>query len=81
VRCDKAHRLAAGLLREPHVVEVKLHADGKGLWVRTRDAGAFHRLLNRVVMDEKRDLEALSPAADDVGAVYQYLIGSDSEAV
>jgi ABC-2 type transport system ATP-binding protein len=68
-------------LSEAHVVEVKLHADGKGLLVRTRDASAFHRLLNRVVLDEKLDLEALSPADDDVGAVYQYLIGSDSEAV
>jgi hypothetical protein len=63
------------------VVEVKVHSDGKGLLVRTRDASAFHRLLNRVVLDEKLDLEALSPADDDVGAVYQYLIGSDAEGV
>ena len=81
VRCDEAHRLAAGLLSEAHVVEVKLHADGKGLLVRTRDASAFHRLLNRVILESGLDLEALSPADDDVGAVYQYLIGSDSEAV
>jgi ABC-2 type transport system ATP-binding protein len=81
VRCDEAHRLAAGLLSETHVVEVKVHPDGKGLSVRTRDAAAFHRLLNRVVLEGGLELEALSPADDDVGAVYQYLIGSDSEAV
>jgi ABC-2 type transport system ATP-binding protein len=81
VRCDEAHRLAAGLLSEAHVVEVKLHPDGKGLSVRTRDAAAFHRLLNRVVLEGGLEIEALSPADDDVGAVYQYLIGSDSEAV
>ncbi len=81
VRCDAAHVLAARLLSEPHVVEVKIHPDGKGLLVRTRDASAFNRLLNRVVLEEELDLEALSPADDDVGAVYQYLIGSDSEAV
>ena len=81
VRCDEAHRLAAGLLSETHVVEVKLHPDGKGLLVRTRDASAFHRLLNRVVLEAGLDLEALAPADDDVGAVYQYLIGSDTEAV
>ena len=81
VRCDEAHRLAAGLLSEAHVVEVKVHPDGRGLSVRTRDAAAFHRLLNRVVLEAGLDLEALSPADDDVGAVYQYLIGSDSEAV
>jgi len=68
-------------LSETHVVEVKLHPDGKGLLVRTRDASAFHRLLNRVILEEKLDLEALSPADDDVGAVYQYLIGSDTEGV
>jgi ABC-2 type transport system ATP-binding protein len=81
VRCDEAHRLAAGLLSETHVVEVKVHPDGKGLSVRTRDGAAFHRLLNRVVLEGELELEALSPADDDVGAVYQYLIGSDSEAV
>jgi ABC-2 type transport system ATP-binding protein len=81
VRCDEAHRLAAGLLSETHVVEVKVHPDGKGLSVRTRDGAAFHRLLNRVVLEGGLELEALSPADDDVGAVYQYLIGSDSEAV
>jgi ABC-2 type transport system ATP-binding protein len=81
LRCDQAHLLAAGLLSEEHIVEVKLHADGKGLLVRTRDASAFHRLLNRVVLEKGLELEALAPADDDVGAVYQYLIGSDSEAV
>lgn len=81
VRCDEPHRLAAGLLSEPHVVEVKLHPDARGLLVRTRDASAFHRLLNRVVLEAGLDLEALAPADDDVGAVYQYLIGSDSETV
>jgi ABC-2 type transport system ATP-binding protein len=81
VRCDEAHRLAAGLLAETHVVEVKLHADGRGLLARTQDASAFHRLLNRVVLESGLDLEAVGPADDDVGAVYQYLVGSDTEAV
>jgi len=33
------------------------------------------------VLETEIGLEAVSPADDDVGAVYQYLIGSDTEAV
>ena len=81
VRCSRPHLLAAGLFAAEHVVEVRIHPDGKGLLVRTRDAAAFHRQLNRIVLETDIGLEAVSPADDDVGAVYQYLIGSDTEAV
>jgi ABC-2 type transport system ATP-binding protein len=62
-------------------VEAKLHPDGQGLLVRTRDAEAFHRQLNAIVLEERLDLEAVAPADDDVNAVYQYLIGSETEGV
>ena len=81
VRCDRPHLLASRLFSAEHVVEVKLHDDGKGLLVRTRDAPAFHRLLNGVVLEDRLELEAVAPADDDVNAVYQYLIGSDSESL
>ncbi|HUG52915.1 MAG TPA: ABC transporter ATP-binding protein [Vicinamibacteria bacterium] len=81
VRCSRPHDLAAGLFAADHVVEVRVHSDGGGVLVRTRDASAFHRLLNQVVLERGLDLEAVAPADDDVGSVYQYLIGSDSEAV
>jgi ABC-2 type transport system ATP-binding protein len=81
VRCGQPHLLASRLFAEEHVVEAKLHPDGKGLLVRTRDAAAFHRQLNRIVLEVAVDLEAVAPADDDVNAVYQYLIGSDAEAV
>lgn len=81
VRCPQPHVLAAGLFAADHVVEVKIHPDGKGVLARTRDASAFHRLLNRIVLESGIDLEAVAPADDDVGAVYQYLIGSDTEGV
>jgi ABC-2 type transport system ATP-binding protein len=81
VRCPQPHRLAAGLFTAEHVVEVKVHPDGGGVLVRTRDAAAFHRLLNQVVLEGAVDVEAVAPADDDVGAVYQYLIGSDTEGV
>jgi ABC-2 type transport system ATP-binding protein len=81
VRCHRPHALAAALFAGEHVVEVRVHPDGRGLLVRTRDPAAFHRQLNRIVLESDVGLEAVSPADDDVGAVYQYLIGSDSEAV
>jgi ABC-2 type transport system ATP-binding protein len=77
VRCTRPQLLATRLFAEDHVVEVKLHPDGGGLFVRTRDAFAFHRLLNRIVLEAGVDLEALQPADDDVGAVYQYLISGE----
>ena len=58
---------------------MKLHPDGQGLLVRTRDAFAFHRQLNRIVLEDAIELEAVAPADDDVNAVYQYLIGSETE--
>jgi ABC-2 type transport system ATP-binding protein len=81
VRCNRPHVLASRLFAAEHVVEVRLHPDGRGLLVRTRDAAAFHRHLNRIVLETDVELDAVAPADDDVGAVYQYLIGSDSETV
>jgi hypothetical protein len=31
-------------------VEAKIHADGKGLLLRTKDADSFYLLLNRVIL-------------------------------
>jgi ABC-2 type transport system ATP-binding protein len=81
VRCDRPHLLASRLFVADHIVEIKLHPDGKGLLARTRDAAAFHKLLNGVVLEERLDLEAVAPADDDVNAVYQYLIGSEAESL
>jgi ABC-2 type transport system ATP-binding protein len=80
VRCARPHRLAARLFGEEHLVEAKVHADGAGLLIRTRDAAAFHHQLNRVVLEDGIEIEAVAPADDDVNAVYQYLIGSETEA-
>ena len=68
VRCSAAQSLAARLFTADHVVEVKLHPDGQGLLVRTRDADAFHRQLNLIVLEEQIELEAVAPADDDVNA-------------
>jgi len=76
VRCTAAGRLTSRLFSQDHVVEAKLSQDGKGVLVRTRDADQFYLLLNRIVVEEGIDVEAVAPADDDVNSVYQYLIGA-----
>ncbi|HSR67520.1 MAG TPA: ABC transporter ATP-binding protein [Acidobacteriota bacterium] len=76
VRCDKPSVLAQRAFKEDSVVEVRMHDDGGGLHLRTRDSDQFYLLLNRVVLEEQINVETVAPADDDVQSVYQYLIGS-----
>lgn len=76
LRCRDPHRIASRLFAEPHVVEIKLHAESNGLLIRTTEPGAFYLLLNRLVVNGELEPETVSPADDDVNSVYQYLIGS-----
>jgi ABC-2 type transport system ATP-binding protein len=77
VRCDHPNQLAARLFQQNHMVEAKVHADGKGLLLRTTDADNFYLLLNRVVIETGLVVESVAPADDDVNSVYQYLIGGE----
>ncbi len=81
VRCDKPALLAARLFDQDHVVEAKVNDDGRGLLVRTRDADNLYLLLNRIVLDNGLEVEAVAPADDDVNSVYQYLIGGEGGTV
>jgi ABC-2 type transport system ATP-binding protein len=81
VRCSRPNVVASRLFCQDHVVEAKLHPDGKGLLVRTQDADQFYLLLNRIVLDEDIAVETVAPADDDVNSVYQYLIGGSGGAV
>jgi ABC-2 type transport system ATP-binding protein len=80
VRCTRPSLLASRVFSEDHVVEAKLLRDGRGVLVRTRDASAFYRALNRIVVAEGLDVEAVAPADEDVHSLYRYLIGSEGEA-
>ena len=80
VRCDKPGLLASRLFEQDHVVEAKVSEDGRGLLVRTRDADSLYLLLNRIVLDNGLEVEAVAPADDDVNSVYQYLIGAEGGA-
>ena len=77
VRCDQPSYLAAQLFQQNHVVEAKIHPDGKSVLLRTRDADSFYLLLNRVILESRLEVESVTPADDDVNSVYQYLIGGE----
>jgi len=75
IRCDRAAELAARVLQQDHVVEIKMHDDRGGLLVSTRDSAGFYLMLNRIVTEDELTVESVSPADEDVHAVYQYLVG------
>ena len=77
VRCNKPSLLASRLFQQDHVVEARIHEDGKGLLVRTRDADELYLLLNRVILEAGLEVETVAPADEDVNSVYQYLIGGE----
>ncbi len=79
IRCDNPAVLASRVFGLDSVVEARIHDDGGGLLVSTKDASRFFLMLNKVVLDCNLKIEAVSPADDDVHAVYQYLIGNEGE--
>lgn len=74
VRCHDASAVAARLLRECHVTEVKLDDDRMGMLVMTRDRERFARELGKIAIEGAR-IETVAPADENVDAVYGYLIG------
>ena len=80
IRCDRPGRLASRIFELDTVVEARVHNDGKGLLVRTRDPERFYLMLNQLVVDGV-DLESVAPADDDVNSVYEYLIGPDGGSI
>jgi ABC-2 type transport system ATP-binding protein len=76
IRCNRPSLLASEAFQHDSVVEVKIHPDGSGLLVATRNADQFYTLLNRIVLQHGISVEGVAPADDDVHSVYQYIIGS-----
>ncbi len=74
VRCEGPSKLASRIFALDSAVEVRIHEDGEGLFVRTRDPDRFHLLLNRLVVEEGIGVREVAPADGDVEAVYRYLI-------
>lgn len=76
VRCDRPGEMASRIFQSDHVVEARIHEDGLGLLVKTKDASAFHKLLNRLALDGI-NIDSIAPADDDVNSLYEYLIGEE----
>jgi ABC-2 type transport system ATP-binding protein len=76
IRCNRPAALASRVFEQDHVVEVRLHADGGGLLVKTRDADRFYKALNHLAMDGI-GIESVAPADDSVNSLYEYLIGGE----
>ncbi|HKR02696.1 MAG TPA: ATP-binding cassette domain-containing protein, partial [Pyrinomonadaceae bacterium] len=79
IRCDRPGALAARVFEQEQIVEAKIHDDRHGLFIKTRDADKFYLLLNRIVAEGLVAVESVTPVDDDLSAVYQYLIGSETE--
>lgn len=77
VRCDRPSLLASRVFALDHTVEARIHSDGRGLVMASRDPAALYRLINRLTVDEGLRIEAVQPADDDVQSLYDYLIGHE----
>jgi len=77
IRCDHPEVLAAKMFTINHCVEARLHADGKGVFLRTADIDQFYSMLNEIAAEGLVKIDAVAPADDDANAIYQYLIGTD----
>jgi ABC-2 type transport system ATP-binding protein len=80
VRCDHPELLASKMFSINHCVEARLHADGKGVFLRTSDIDEFYSKLNGIAAEGLVKIDAVAPADDDANAIYQYLIGTDGSA-
>ena len=77
IRCDRPQEFAARIFTSDSVVEAQLHPDRKGLFIKTRNADTFYRLLNQIASESDFKIETIAPVDDDLNAVYHYLIGSN----
>lgn len=74
IRSSDVSQIASKAFDLSHVVEVQLHFDGKGLFIRTSDADAFFLEFNQYVTQENWSIESMGPADETIEALYQNLI-------
>jgi len=79
IRCKQPSLLASKAFEQDHVVEVRLLPEGEGVLIKTRDADRFCRALNHLAL-AGIDIEGVIAADDNVGSVYEYLIGTEEAA-
>ena len=74
IRSNDASHIASKAFDFSHVVEVQLHYDNKGLFIRSSNADTFFLDLNRLVIQENWTIESMGPADETIEALYQNLI-------
>ncbi len=74
IRSAQANAIASQVFELAHVVEVQMHYDGEGLFIRSIDADAFFLDFNQHVVAKGWAIESMGPADETVEAVYQHLI-------
>ncbi len=74
IRCHDASGVAARLLQEGHITEIRLNEDRLGLLVMTHDREQFSRALGRLACNGHK-IDGVIPADENVDALYEYLIG------
>jgi ABC-2 type transport system ATP-binding protein len=79
IRCERPTLVAAQVFQQDSVVEVRIHSDGRGLLIATRNADRFYELLTRIVLEHRIAVESVAPADENVNAVYQYLVGANGD--
>ena len=80
IRCNRPSVIASSAFLQDSVVEVKIHSDGHGLLVSTRNPDQFYMRLNRIVLENDIAIEAIAPADENIHSVYQYLVGPNGDA-
>jgi ABC-2 type transport system ATP-binding protein len=78
IRCNDPSKLAAKVFEQSSVVEARMHTDGKGLLVKTREPDRFYLQLNKIAMNGI-GIESVTPTDDDVNSLYEYLIGTSED--
>jgi ABC-2 type transport system ATP-binding protein len=77
IRCSNPAELAAQVFQKDcAAVEARIHPDGLGVLVKTRDADRFYLMLNHIAQNGI-NIESVAPADDDVLSVYEYLVGTE----
>jgi len=76
IRCREASRVASLLFEMEHITQVQIQDDRLGLLVMTRNRREFSRALTRISLAGHL-VESVVPADENMGALYEYLIGGE----
>jgi len=79
IRCDKPSLLSAKLCELDGLVSLNIKESDQSLLVRTRNIDNFYELVNRLVTAKVVEIDYISPADDNVQALYDYLIQPGQE--